>query len=69
MEDAADSLYRIPTDSLHYATQDNMADAPPSAKNALKRLVDVGNLYQILGDTLIQFMKEKPQSYGMNATK
>lgn len=46
-----------------------MADAPPSAKNALKRLVDVNNLYEILGDTLIQFMVEKPQPYGMNATK
>ena len=46
-----------------------MADAPPSAKNALKRLVDVNNLYEILGDTLIQFMVEKPQPYGMKATK
>ena len=49
--------------------QDDMTDAPPSAKRALKRLLDVNGLYRILGDTLIHFMKEKHQPFGVNSTR
>ena len=43
-------------------------DVPPTAKQALKRLLDVNGLYGILGDACIQFMKKKPQPYGVKAT-
>jgi len=49
--------------------QDDMTIAPPSAIKALKRLLDVNDLYQILGDTLIHFMREKFQPYGVHCTK
>ena len=35
-------------------------DVPPTAKHALKRLLDVNGLYRILGDACIEFMKKKP---------
>ena len=46
---------------------DDLSNAPPSSVRALKRLMDVNGLYEILGDACINFMKEKPQPYGMAA--
>ena len=48
---------------------DDMSNAPMSAKKALSRLVDVDGLYAILGDAVIDFIREKPQPFGVRALK
>ena len=44
-------------------------DAPPSSKNCVKRLLPEPGLYETLGDTMINFMRVKPQPFGVKATR